>query len=83
MLLLQWEISTSYVCDTHSDVLSPFRLSYRDTGMAFLDQTGGGGYRLHWRTGVHVRAMQGLHPVVEETQGLQQSNICAEPPRDL
>ncbi len=51
--------------------------------MAFLDQAGGGGYRLHWRTGVHVCAMQGLHPVVEETQGLQQSNICAEPPRDL
>ncbi len=64
-------------------VLSLFRFSCRHTGMAFLDQAGGGGYRLHWRTGVHVRAMQGLHPVVEETQGLQQSNICAEPPRDL
>lgn len=51
--------------------------------MAFLDQAGGGGHRVHRWTSVHVCAMQGLHAVVEETQGLQQSDICAESSRDL
>lgn len=56
---------------------------HRDTGMALLDEAGGGGYRFHWGTGLHVRAVQSLHPAVAETKGLQPRHIRAEPARDV
>lgn len=58
-------------------------LFLRDPGMAFLDQTGGSGHRLHGWTGVHVRPVQSLHPSMEETQGLQPGHIRPEPARHV
>lgn len=60
------------------DLKLPF-CPFRHPGVALLDQAGGGGHRLHWRTGVHVRPVQGLHPPVAETQGLQPGHIRPEP----
>eukprot|EP00066_Takifugu_rubripes_P012374 XP_011601640.1 PREDICTED: E3 ubiquitin-protein ligase MARCH8-like isoform X2 [Takifugu rubripes] len=43
------------------------------------DQAGGGGHRVHRRTGVHVRPVQSLHSSMAETKGLQPGHICPEP----
>lgn len=55
----------------------------RNPGVAFLDQTGGGGHRFHRGTGVHVRPVQSLHSSMAKTKGLQPGHICPEPARNL
>ena len=49
--------------------------------MAILDKTGCGGHRLHGRSGLHVRTVQGLRSAVAQAEGLQPRDLCAELPR--
>ena len=55
-------------------VTHPFGCSYRCAGLALLDQAGCGGHRLHRRAGVHVRAVQGVHPPLSQVESLQPDN---------
>lgn len=67
------------------DILPLFLVSshLRNPRVAILDQAGGGGHRVHRRTGVHVRPVQSLHSSMAEVKGLQPGHICPEPARNL
>ena len=49
--------------------------------MAILAKGGCDGHQLHWRSGLHVRPVQGLRAAMAQAEGLQPRDLCAELPR--
>lgn len=60
----------SLVIGWHVHISLSLLCHFRNPGVAFLDQVGRGGHRLHGWTGVHVRPVQSLHSSVAKTKGV-------------